>query len=71
MQTSHVLLEEIAKLPIEQYDKVLSFVRFLSQENDKERIMLSTEKEDELIGLHDSDDFITSAEMLAKIKELP
>jgi len=64
------LYDEIVKLPVDKLGKVLSFVRYLEQETDED-LWLDADYEAELHSLLQSDDFISSAELLAKIREMP
>ena len=64
------LYDEIVKLPFDKVSKVLSFVRYLEQEQVNELIIEHGEEE-ELIMLSQSDDFISSSDLLAKIMEIP
>ena len=70
MSNAHkALYEEIAKLPLHKVGKVLSFVLYLKQEDDD--LWLDADFEDELHARMQSDDFVTSSELLAKIQSLP
>jgi len=70
METNRLLVEEVSRLPLEKVGKALSFVRFLEQEKEEE-LFIEAKEENELYELRHSSDFISSKEMLAKIKELP
>jgi len=68
-QANKVLYDEISRLPIEKVVKALSYVRYLENEAEEE-LFISEEEEAKLHELRKSGDFISSEEMLAKIKGL-
>jgi len=70
LQENRLLYEEIERLPLEKVGKALSYVRYLEKETDDE-LFLSLDEEKELHDLRLSDDFVSSADLLAKIQGLP
>ena len=64
------LYDEIVELPPEKLGKALSFVRFLKQEPETE-LFLDSQEEAELHAIFESDDFVSSADLLDKITRLP
>jgi len=71
MTMAHQLLcDEVAKLPHEKLGNALSFVRYLLQEPSEE-LYLEPEEEDELLELMNSDDFVDSSVVFAKIEAMP
>jgi vancomycin permeability regulator SanA len=65
-QANKFLYDEISRLPFEKVGKALSYVRYLQKETEDE-LFISEEEEAELHELRQSDEFISSDEMLAKI----
>ena len=71
LQSQKILFDEISKLPLEKISKVISFVRFLKQEDNEEQLFLDELEEIEFHKILNNKNFINSKEMFAKIEELP
>ena len=69
-QAQNILYEEINKLPFEKIGKVLSYIRYVSHEQDDE-IILDPSEDDDLDALYESGDFVDASIVEAKIKEMP
>ena len=69
-QVQKILLDEISKLPFDKMGKVLSYVRFIGQEQEEE-VWLDPAEDDELDALYESGDFVDASVVEAKIKGLP
>ena len=69
-QVHKVLFDEISKLPLEKVGKVLSYVRFVIQEQEEE-IWLDPAEDNELDALYKSDDFVDASVVEAKIDAMP
>jgi len=69
-QIYETLFERISNLSYEKAGKVLSFVKFIEQETEAE-LFLDSEEEEELHLLLNEDYFISSEDLLSKIKGLP
>ena len=68
-QAHEILFDEISRLPFEKVGKALSFVRYLEKEAEAE-LLLDPAEESELHELRVSGDFVSSSDILAKIKGL-
>jgi len=65
-----MLVEEVARLPLEKVGKAISFIRYLERETDAE-LWLDPAEEAELRLALASGETVDSAELLAKIEGLP
>ena len=70
LQVEKILFDEISKLPFDKMGKVLSYVRFVNQEQEVE-LILEDDEYTEFYNRLESSDFITSDELSAKIRALP
>ena len=68
-QAYAILHDKISRLPIEKVGKALSFIGYLEQEQELE-IVLTDEESEEFYNRLNSDDFITSEELSAKIEAM-
>ena len=64
------LFNEVSKLPFDKVSKVLSYVRFVSQEQEEE-IWIDHIEEEELNLIFESSDFVDASVVEAKIAAMP